>query len=173
MLVCTVWGHTSVSRSSRKAARSGSDTRNGQGYYLVGEPDDPPTAFFELTPETMLALFPARADSDAKVGDLLETLTSHTPDVEKLEKIVDSTPVTERGLDVLGTIASIRARELAIAKLGELSNDPDTPEAAFQHLFAAEPWMLGAQYSESCGEGAHAMVRRARRSLARECSGLC
>jgi hypothetical protein len=119
-----------------------------QGYYLVGDPADPPTAFFDLTPEAMRALFPASTDSDAKIDDILQTLTSHTPDVEKLEAIIDSTPVTERGLDVFGTIASIRARERAIAKLAELSSDESAPEAAFQQLFSTEPWMLGSQYSE-------------------------
>jgi Domain of unknown function (DUF4263) len=121
---------------------------SGQGYYLVGEPNDQPAAFFELTPATMVVLFPPPSDSTARVDDLLETLTSHTPDVRKVEAIIDATPVTERGLDVLGTIALIRARELAISKLAELSEDENAPESAFQQLFAAEPWMLGAQYSE-------------------------
>lgn len=63
-----------------------------------------------------------------------------------MEEILDRVPATDQGLDVLSTVAAIRARRHSISRLESLLGDTTIPEREYQNLIADEPWMLGAQY---------------------------
>lgn len=140
------------------------------GYFLVFDRAEMPVSFFDLTPETIESLMPATfvsdrdpyikhelvqdatTDSDAsqrraiEADDLLSAIEGDEPDVQQVEHIIDRSSITEEGLDVLSTVAAIRARRRAISKLVHLMKSEVSTERTFQNLFAAEPWMLGTQY---------------------------
>jgi Domain of unknown function (DUF4263) len=128
----------------------------GHGYFLVAHPDDTPHVFFDITPETITNLLPISGDNRGGEhnqrthdgAELLRSIATESPDVKKVEEIIDRASVTDEGLDVLSTVAAIRARRNAISKLTRMMENDATPERSYQELFASEPWMLGAQYRQ-------------------------
>lgn len=77
---------------------------------------------------------------------LLEALESDSPNAQQIEAILDRSSSTDEGLDVLSTVAAIRARRRSILRLTELMEAPTSLERSYQELFDLEPWMLGSQY---------------------------
>jgi hypothetical protein len=129
----------------------------GNGYFLVSSPDDIPQAFFHLTPDVITNLLPISSDGgregdhDQRTrdgADLLNSIATESPNVDKVEEIISRASVTDEGLDVLSTVAAIRARRNAISKLNAMMSNDATPERSYQELFGSEPWMLGAQYRQ-------------------------
>jgi hypothetical protein len=112
--------------------------------------------FFELTPDTITNLLPLSSadqsgEHDQRTHDgaeLLSSIATESPDIKKVEEIIDRASVTDEGLDVLSTVAAIRARRNAISKLTRMMCNDATPERSYQELFGAEPWVLGAQYRQ-------------------------
>jgi Domain of unknown function (DUF4263) len=132
----------------------------GNGFFLVASPDDEPHAFFALNAEAVSNFLPVCVSDPVTLDEqqsrdwatLLNSISNGSPDVKSIEEILDRASPTNEGLDVLSTVAAIRARRNAISKLSAMMKNESTTECAFQELFAAEPWMLGAQYHEVVGK---------------------
>ena len=140
-----------------------------KGYFLTSDLAQTPSQYFELGaipagiacllgPEPGIAAVapdaPHKTQSDAsdKAARLLSAIVSDHPDSEDVRNILDDLPTTDRGLDVLATLATLKKCRNALEKLKGLLATHGILEAQYQSLLSANPWMLGSQYTSVVGK---------------------
>jgi hypothetical protein len=134
--------------------------KEGLGYFVSWEKAESGN-YFDLNRDavsSILALLPSNStegstdeDSAGQARELFESINESEPDPEKIKQIIEEAPSTEEGIDVLATVASIKAFRIAIERLRSLIEtqaESKHSEQEYQNLLAANPWMLGSHYTE-------------------------
>jgi hypothetical protein len=134
----------------------------GEGYFLSWDKEQPATHLFQMDKAgvaAVLSILPspsvsstAEVESAARdLLDLLDSIASPEPNSERIRDILEDTPTSAEGIDVLATIAALKAFRAAIEELrGLLSsqNEEKHEESVYQNFFRRHPWMLGSQYGD-------------------------
>ncbi|MBW8873981.1 MAG: DUF4263 domain-containing protein [Acidobacteria bacterium] len=133
--------------------------REGEGYFITWDQEAAATHFFSLNQAgitEVLSVLSSKvvssavgAEAEVAVRDLLDSIASPEPDPEKIRDILEETPTSAEGIDVLATIAALKTFRSAIEELRGLLASQEKKkhkESVYQELFRRHPWMLGSQY---------------------------
>jgi Domain of unknown function (DUF4263) len=134
--------------------------RPAAGYFLSWDREEPIGLFFQLDQQgisTVLSLAPPSNSStdvdtagESRARELLDSLSAAEPNAKRIQKILDETPASSEGIDILATIASLKTFRSAIDELRELmasQEEQQHAESSYGRLFSLYPWMLGSHYS--------------------------
>lgn len=135
--------------------------KGGSGYFVSWDKGESRSSYFDLNEDTVLGILNLLPGNVAREGvnqqpankdyELFDSINEPNPDPEKIRQIIDESPSTEEGIDVLATVASIKAYRNAIDRLRalvETQAEPKPLESEYQNLLALHPWMLGSYYTE-------------------------
>jgi hypothetical protein len=140
-----------------------------KGYFLTFDLTETPPQYFALgaipagiarllgPPPEITAVAPdapnkTRDNASDKAARLLSAIVSDHPDAEDVRNILDELPTTDRGLDVLATLARLKKCRNSLEKLKSLLATHRALEAEYQSLLSSNPWMLGSQYTGVVGK---------------------